>query len=220
MRFKSFIKESLSIEVEKFMKKAQLIDKDCRRYLSDIDYNLKKNRLLRGIYEEFGYFIKKKVRKNRRPLDTPLAWQKAIDEVFKKHKIPLRSQSIFTVKDFGQATPYGPVYLIFPIGNYRISYNSRYTDLQDNLLSNLTFSAHLEKKGEKEEFKKLIEKKVVPYQHVVSAKDAITKAKKTAEIMIECDSYYGVSMTDDLKYMIRNIINKKNWNNFLLNAKK
>ena len=61
-------------------------------------------------------FAVKKARKNRKPKDTPEEIHNLFDEIFyKKFRIKLRSESIFTSSNQADIHIYGDVYFIFPV---------------------------------------------------------------------------------------------------------
>jgi hypothetical protein len=127
MKFKTFLNETYNEdEARKILK---ILLKDCKPYI-DI---LKKNNFMyyfltgRRINEEF---IKRKVRQDRRSLDTPDDIHKWVDDWFlKKFGIKARSQTVFCTSRYGQASSYGKVYFLFPIGKFEIIWNKKYPDI-------------------------------------------------------------------------------------------
>lgn len=212
MKFRQYLKEDSEKREKDILGK---IYRDCKKYLSDIKYDVETYKLFRGI-NSTKLLVKKNVRKNRKPKDTPIAWQKVIDEVFKKHNLPLRSQSIFVTNSMSVASEYGEVYDIFPIGNYRVSYNTKYPDLWADFLypKRHFFDEKLSNKNERNSFKKLIEKEIVPYQKITSVKKIIENAIEGVEIMIECSSYYGL-LDDYLEDELPPLESKKDWDKMI-----
>ncbi len=79
--------------------------------------------------------IKKKVRQDRRPKDTPIEIHKAFDDRFhKEFGIRARSQCIFTVGNPNTAKFYGKPYAIFPVGKFEVIWSPQITDLYGDLL--------------------------------------------------------------------------------------
>jgi len=75
-----------------------------------------------------------KIRKNRRPMDTPLEIHEMFDKMFKKkYGWEPRSNSIFCTGDIEQAGNYGKPYIIFPIGNFKYLWNPNIKDLFSNV---------------------------------------------------------------------------------------
>lgn len=104
------------------------LEKDCSQYLSDVR-RLKGGILLSGRKNKSSWF-QRDIRKNRKPLDTPIEIHNMIDDVFeKKMGIRLRSNSLFCVADRLLAESYGDVFAILPMGKYASWYNEEIRDL-------------------------------------------------------------------------------------------
>ena len=74
----------------------EAIEKDCKLFLAAIGNNTKKFVIFRGM-KFTKNFIKKKVRKNRKPLDTKEDEHKIVDELmFEKFKIRGRTKCLFS----------------------------------------------------------------------------------------------------------------------------
>ena len=73
----------------------------------------------------------KNARKNRQPMSTPIWAHEVIDNFFKKKfNIAARSAALFCTTNTSQASLYGDeVFMIFPIGNYKIIWSPTVKDL-------------------------------------------------------------------------------------------
>lgn len=71
-----------------------------------------------------------RVRKNRRPMDTPEGMHELYDELFiEKFGWPARSQSIFCTSTMSTASRYGTLYIIFPIKRYMYVWSPEIQDM-------------------------------------------------------------------------------------------
>ena len=100
----------------------EILNNDCSEFLKDFKPNIK---LFRGM-KEFEPFFKNIVIKNRNPMDTSKILHDVYDKIFyKKFNKKLRSESVFCSPNINVAESYGPLYVIFPKGNYKM-YSSKY----------------------------------------------------------------------------------------------
>ncbi len=181
---------------------AQLLYKNCMPYLKDINFSKNFPFLYSGRKKSKIWF-KGRVRKDRKPKDTPKEIHNMLDNAFqKKFGIKARSQSLFTSFYINQTTPYGNSYIIFPIGNYEILWNPKIIDLTDKL-GNYSYKkfkkgliqAYYEIEDEKEKaewfsyIKEIIEKEIVPEYKKGNLKQA---SKYKSEIMLICNEYYAI----------------------------
>jgi len=128
MRLKQFINESSgNTSLEEIL---DLLWTKCNPFLKDL--------LTNGTFTGFMYsgrndkrdIIKRKVRKDRYPKDTPPVVHEALDEIFdKEFGWKARSNAVFCTGDYNQAKEYGNVYMIFPVGKYKLLYNRNIKDL-------------------------------------------------------------------------------------------
>ena len=186
MRLKHYINESEDIPWEQ-------IKKDCQPFIKEI-----KNPncfLYSGRKEKLPY-IKKKVRKDRKPLDTPEVIHNALNDIFKKKfGIKLRSESLFVSKCIGQASGYGTPYIILPIGKYKLYSNTDITDLYSSLNQYVNLTELVEFwtteyiKPAKEDFMNRAQKIVDGYKETTSP----VKQRDKQEIMLVCDEYYAIN---------------------------
>lgn len=111
------------------------LEKDCKKYIreliSDRSANRYDNLLQRGASKLVMPTSKQRVRKDRKPKDTPGQLHEAFDQAFKNiYGWKARSQALFCTANRKIAKDYGKnVYLIFPIGNYEYLYSRQITDL-------------------------------------------------------------------------------------------
>lgn len=78
--------------------------------------------------------MKKEVRKNRKPRDTPEWAHNIIDEEFESQfGVKARSQSLFSYKDVDMVNMYGDPYFVFPKGKYILLFSEEIQDLYGNL---------------------------------------------------------------------------------------
>lgn len=84
----------------------------------------------RGIKERFEKSVaKKRVRKNRRPLDSTIEWHKLFNLLIKEKGLTAnRSNSISVVSDQHEASAYGNEYVVIPIGDF---YYTWHEDVDD-----------------------------------------------------------------------------------------
>jgi hypothetical protein len=216
MKFKQYLKENN--EMVDFYQKIKAIYTDCQPFLKDLvkngfDYFKKGDDLLYSGKKNEIPFFKKSIRKNRKPKDTPIKEHELMDKLFnEKFGFKARSNSLFCTGDLTQASSYGNVYAIFPIGKYKFIYSKKIRDLFSDSPT-VTFEKHYE-----DEYLKTLEK--LPTDHSVSIwygdnnnkvkQEFIQKIKKEIistytdknimkaisshnEIMVNCKEYYGMN---------------------------
>lgn len=135
MRLEKFINEDRHTEIyfdtdndeEKVIKMAQLLFRDCKRYLKDIGKG--GDVMYRGAH---GADMTKIVpRKNRQPKDMDTEMQEELDDAFdSQFGWRPRSEGVFCSGDYHQASAYGKrVFTVWPIGKYKFLYNDNVNDL-------------------------------------------------------------------------------------------
>lgn len=185
-------------EVDKIIPK---IKSSCKPWLSKIKSN--PYAIFRGMgskFEQADKIIKKKVRTDRKPLDTELVEHEAIDNAFyDAFGWKPRSSGLFVTPDPARSSAYGSMMLTFPIGKVKYLWSSDINDLYFRIgqyrgkwketgaereyghagsLYDIKYAA------KEELFKEIISK----YQE-----NQITSALKTrTEIMIQCKEYYAL----------------------------
>lgn len=129
MRLKQYINESEELSFEEAMEK---IETHCIPYLKELK-NVNKA-LLSGRRKKSSIF-KGKVRKNRKPVDTPMELHNYIDDYFKSSLgVEPRSNSLFANFSAFTTSNYGDVYFIFPVGRYKIVFNPDVLDLFNEIV--------------------------------------------------------------------------------------
>ncbi len=165
----------------------EILLQDCQPFLNEIDGQIEKHSLYRGMQgvwnEDFG---KKEVRQHdRETLNTPQHIHDTMNFYFnERFGHPFRN-GVFTTGEKASAGSYGPAYAIFPIGNFEYLWNPKVDDMY-NLLILRNF----------EEIPKLL-KKLEPDFKQTNLKEATTK---NLEIMIWCEEYYY--MSDEIRNKI------------------
>lgn len=187
MNFKQFIINETSAELKapksiKELKK--ILDRDCAPFMKEMGNDWLDLHLHRGLLSPkvFDKFIKLPVRKDRRPLGTTLKFHNMFNDIFEEeHGVDnIRSESVFTSGDFKVAKEYGPLWVIFPIGDYTYWWSNEVLDLY------ITIEIA---KEDGEDIPGLIEGLTYSYTNT-DLKKAI---KSGNEIMILCDNYYAIS---------------------------
>jgi len=206
MRFQKYLYE----QMETSEKLLETIKRYCQKYIKE--YIRNDVFLYSGRRSNKEWEIKR-IRKDRKPQDTPEEIHNIFDDAFEDvFGIRLRSNSIFCYPDPRLSTWYGNIYMIFPFGDYEIYYHpeiydlykqqDKYTDIKEleikynkQISSNIdvivwnpdeTIRAEVLKKIE-ENFKKLVrneyKKGVVKY----------SGDKKPPEVMVYGDRYLMIS---------------------------
>ncbi len=177
-KFINYLNESKLEELNLMLSK---IEDKCSHYLTQAKIN--NFYLYSGRKKEKDLLINKKVRKNRKPKDTPLNLHFLLDDLFKSRTgLKLRSNSIFGTRNYNIARKYGAVYILFPVGNnYQLWFNPEIKDLW----SEISWIDKHKCDIESDEIKKYLSKIVNKY------KQGFTKNE--VEIMLYCDEYLGLN---------------------------
>jgi len=198
MRFRQYVnKESThtirGISIDHII---DLFEKNCKPYFDDF-YSIWKGEFFISGRKSNEVFTKKKVRKDRKPKDTPMEIHEWIDEWFyKKFGIKARSNSIFCSFNEKISKDYGNPYYIIPIGKYSTIASPTIEDLFDVMendwgdVNSLDYIKDELEKGN--------------YQKNKNVNNDIT------EYMLHCNEYYMFSvdeMTEKIKYNILKGIN-------------
>ena len=116
-------------------KDIEQLKQDCSIFINDL--KKQKKSFIEFIYsgrKGSNTIIKKDVRQNRRPLDTPEGIHDMIDnEFFDEFGYKPRSSSLFCYVDYRKTMAYGKTYVIFPIDKYKLIWSPKVTDLYDHL---------------------------------------------------------------------------------------
>ena len=187
MRLKHYINEAKDIPWEQ-------IKKDCQPFIKDLKDP--KKMLYSGRKCQLTY-IKKEIRKNRKPADTPIVIHNWLDDLFKKKfGYKLRSECLFVTARKGIARAYGMPYVIIPIGKIDMYHNTSVIDLYgtlDNEVLSLDYvDTHWQDTDNRNlelitMFKEEAEKLVNTYKKI-----SLTNVDKV-EIMLRAKEYYGIN---------------------------
>lgn len=207
MLIKSYKEHS---EIESFLKK---IEEDCQPFLKILKENINIKTysggnpiLYRGIKNRDDDFIKEKVRKDRKSLDSSkhVDIEKLDDMYQDKFGVRPRSQGIFCSFDASQADRYGDLFMIFPIGDFNYLVSESWEDTMDAWLFYLEdakdnfddeeMSEFINKYGEIEEGQSIPDKYI---KDMVVDKTYFNQNIKHGiengnEIIIICDEYYAI----------------------------
>lgn len=181
----------------------ETIKRDCGPYLNEIKDPLQVS-AYRGLHimNPSPLFLKKDVRTDRTPTDTPKRVSKLMDDWFeKKFGIRFRSEALFVSGSAVFAQQFGYVYIVFPIGDYDYCWSPVYGDLTDDssnaLLKNIKqhpeeykYLDHMHSNVKKKHLEEIMED-----GHYKFNKDLVNGLKKKSEVMIKCKSYYGIAAT-------------------------
>lgn len=201
--FKQFISESSPHELEQFLKEK------CKPLIAELNTieNIMGTAIWRGINmsgesEKIDIIYKqqeirsiiKKVRQDRKPLDTELKISNVVDDVFEaKFGWRPRSQAVFCTGSPGSSALYGSRHQIFPIGEFKFLWSPKVIDLTTQIYDgqikfNMTRG---EMRGsdytpeQMQLFKEYMEPVVETYQSV----DLEKAIHSRREIMINCKTY-------------------------------
>ena len=179
MQFKKYLNEQKAEEIY------EIIKKDCKPYLNllkSINFN---NYLYSGRRIPEYVFTKKKIRKGRKPKDTPQEIHEWLDNWFyKKFGIKARSNTLFCTSDFGFASNYGIVHYVFPIGKFEMIWSYKHKDIYNRAYMDRGLERYIEyfEDNFADTYIKGNERKALGTGH---------------EIMLSCKEYYLMYMIDD-----------------------
>lgn len=187
MRLINYLNENSIIdEIRKILKTR------CKKYLNEFLPNFN------GMYYMWSgrdgiskpYTIKK-VRKDRKPMNTPLKIHNKIDDMFEdEFGYRPRSNSIFVTGNKNMTDLYGDPFMVFPLMNYKYLWNPNIKDFY--------MSVNFEKTND-EQLKNIVKN----YKN-----DELYRGLRSGvEIMLTCDEYLLIS--DELKEEVDIIL--KNW---------
>ena len=177
----------------------QKIKDDCSPYLDKLKSSKHPNTFLfRGMFDTYynEIFTTKTIRVNRKATNTPQWFSDVVDEYFvDKFGIPFRSNSVFCTTKAFIAMTYGPLYAIFPIGDFDYCYSPIIEDMYD--LSSLAKYGFVKidmrdrsfKSKEKEDIYPLLDK--LEYTN----KNFMNWENIDNEIMISCEKYHTIKIT-------------------------
>lgn len=208
IKFKNyFLNEEFSVN-----KILELLNQ-CKPFLND----WKKTNMSSYLYsgrKANSIWFEKNVRKDRKPMSTPIDVHNIIDKRFHEiFGIKARSQSIFCVSDINMAKSYGKAYYIFPKGKYDIIWSNEisdlYTELQEYIAYNeksLSDFPVLEKLNKSfEPHKKYFDylENKFPIKKLYQKGNLKQALQYGYEIMLHCNEYIGIEYP---KNSLENII--------------
>ena len=187
MKFIQYLKEEQDVTYD-------IIKKDCKKYLNAI----KGTGLILSRDEMLITSYKKKVRKNRRPKDTPLSIHKFLDDSLKKKfGWNARSEGLFC---YASEIDYVIDKAVFPIGNFEFIYSTVVDDitvvLADGFDYPVTGFAHYFDEGDLPNIKKYWNDTLLKTYTNKNFKQALKYGLKSYEIMIKCDYAYIINRSD------------------------
>ena len=197
MRLYNYINEQSNYTIEDIDKIISIIQEDCKPYLKDVKNKYKRNFLFSGRKRTYNFFDKKKVRKNRRPKDTPTEAHEFIDDWFYENfGIKFRSNSIFCFFSPVAASYYGNSYMIFPIDRYNIISSPVVEDLYETFEDYFDRWKHASDM-DKESYLEWIEDYLD--NNIKYKLNTFTDTNK--EVMLNCKEYHLLDYSDafDLK---------------------
>lgn len=196
MRFTDYlIKENdqMQQQAQELKQAAQAIVNDCKPYLQSFEstHQIMPHSLYRGMHVNEIY-MKKDVRKNRKPSDMQEHRHQIIDKWFKQQfGVAARSEGLFVTTAKKQAARYGVPYYIFPIGQYSIIASTEVRDLFDYIRRGMIANGGHSKDGsQKQAIYKTLEQ--ANYQQY-SSPQQIHSDQQGHEATIITDSYYAVN---------------------------
>ena len=149
-----------------------------------------------------------RVRKNRKPSDTPIEFHNIMDDWFnKKFGIRFRSNAMFAVQNERLASQYGSLYNVFPIGEFDICSSNEIIDLYEELLRDCTNYVavfklnHINTENSSfiYDFAKKYSEDYEPYLNRMlelanyKLNTPLNDIADTSEVMINCNKYLAVS---------------------------
>lgn len=167
---------------------AALIFRDCKPFLETIDFSRRcaEHYVYRGS-KALGYkvFAELSVLKDRRPKDMPHSFHVAFnDYLVEKFGIPYRSQSLFVTSSRMDASSYGDIYCVFPMGDFTFIWDKNIDDPWIDLVDRNMWRGNYEA----EDFVAYL-RAHDSYQDT----DFIGAVLSKNEIMIACESYYAIN---------------------------
>jgi len=219
MKIREIIREGVKETAQSVV---EILLRDCRPFLAAVDYDLR-DPLVRGVQIAPTSIVAVKTNKNRKPVDMPQIVTDAIDDYFQETTgVRWRTTSVFATSNEHAAMFYGPLYAVFPIGEFHYCWSQRVSDLFNNLDNQLSkyklryrsFQENLDVMGEESAEDaanrklafELLHDTIMPgfgYQVDTDIKEAMAMAN--SEVMILCDKYYlvGTHIINQVRDLIK-----------------
>lgn len=113
---------------------ADTIERDCKPFIKDWQKLRTMKWLMSGRDVSVSDIMKQSVRKNRVPLSTPEEIHQMLDSWFKnKFGVKSRSNAVFCSFNPNLVDNYGTLYLIFPIGKYKVVSSPAIIDIYEDI---------------------------------------------------------------------------------------
>lgn len=174
-------------EKETLKKAWDIIQKDCKPFLKDI--RNARNFLYRGMKEQKN-FVKKKVRTDRSPMNTPEDLHELYDRYFKeKFGWNARSNAVFANGNSLEASQYGREFMIFPIGNYKFVWSP---EVEDLFVNPITRGLKRSDERNNEGFYQKVKEELDSVNY--TDKNMALAIRSKNEIMIGTESYYALNV--------------------------
>ena len=175
-------------EDKKFQQISSMVQRDCKPFIKELKKSNSKKRPFfnRGTTSKtIDDFSKIKVRKDRKPRDTPLEVHNYLDNALKKKfGWKVRSEGVFATSQ--ERTGYGTSYIFFPIGKYKYVFSTQILDLYGHLGGGYMSDGYLEISTNIE----IINDAINTYK----SSDMKEAMETMHEIIFKCDEYYMINM--------------------------
>jgi len=185
------------------------IKSQCKPFLSQIK-SLNLPGLFRGD-KHLNFLVSvKKVRKDRRSLDTDQMDSDAIDDWYEnKFGWRPRSQALMTSGRPGQAGGYGDLFLVIPVGNFKILWSRTVDDLfvKQDMMKHSYNLLTWNQMGDEDSPANIERRKgldqLLGYDYVET--DKLTKqmiyVASGGELMVKCDKYWAINYRSAMAYV-------------------
>lgn len=178
---------------------ATVIHRDCQPYLQQIRNNVSSG-LYRGVLSHIVYnqnFLKSRVEIDRQPMSTPFRLHAMVDDWFLEHYgNRYRSNSVFATGSDEQARPYGDVFALFPIGDFKFCWSANIHDLYDEWGTIERES----KTMDEDKLREIINKTLTRGEYRTENLPAAIKSGH--EVMLKCEYYYLLNVATSRPYRL------------------
>ena len=182
---------------------AENITRDCQPFLRRLGGE--KLTLYRGMNYSWahnaGNFVKLPCPVNRQPTGTPLNIHQLCDDWFLKNfNIRYRSNAVFATSEMDRAWIYGPIFAVFPIGQFSFCYSPKIVDL----LEAWDQPQEVMQRMSDDDARSLVNR-TLTFGHY-SNTNLPAAINSSCEVMIHCNEYYLVNVSKSTKYVL-NLLN-------------
>lgn len=199
--FKQYIEEQ-DEQDEQIESIADIIHRDCQPFIqeSNLDIMLWRGFRNLGNDERFLTLLKKQPRTNRKPLSSPQKLHQILDQWFEdRFNFRYRSKGLHTTPNINEASEYGSVRAIIPIGNFRYVWSplvdDLYVDLNHVSLLNYDERRYMNTNTNSEEpIPEAIQRKLYDRLDELNyIENRLPDAKRTdGEVIIGTESFYAI----------------------------